>query len=46
MGLANACVPDDQFDAEVARLATRVAGGAPIVFRAIKETVRAQYWQV
>src|SRR5437867_3530226 len=31
--------------AEVARLAARVAGGAPITFRAIKQAIRAQYWQ-
>jgi enoyl-CoA hydratase/carnithine racemase len=29
----------------VSRLATRVAGGAPITYRSIKETVRAQYWE-
>ena len=26
-------------------LATRVAGGAPITYRSIKETIRAQYWE-
>jgi enoyl-CoA hydratase/carnithine racemase len=43
MGLLTRVVPDDQFDADVTRVARRVAGGSPIVFRAIKETVRAQY---
>jgi enoyl-CoA hydratase/carnithine racemase len=38
-------IPDADFDAEVARLSARVAGGAPLTFRAIKETIRAQYWQ-
>ena len=33
-----------EFDAEIAKVAARVATGAPISFRAIKETVRAQYW--
>jgi enoyl-CoA hydratase/carnithine racemase len=45
VGLVSRVIPDDAFDAEVARLAARVAGGAPITYRAIKETVRAQYWQ-
>ena len=45
IGLVSRVIPDDAFDAEVTRLATRVAGGAPITYRAIKETVRAQYWQ-
>ena len=44
LGLVTRVVDDDAFDAEVARVAERVAGGAPITFRAIKETVRAQYW--
>lgn len=44
LGLVTKVVPDDAFDSEVDRLATKVAGGAPIVFKAIKETVRAQYW--
>lgn len=43
MGLVTRIIPEEEFDAEVARLAQRVAGGSPIVFRAIKETVRAQY---
>jgi enoyl-CoA hydratase/carnithine racemase len=45
VGLVSRVIPDEAFDAEVARLAARVAGGAPITYRAIKETVRAQYWQ-
>jgi enoyl-CoA hydratase/carnithine racemase len=44
LGLVTRVVADEDFDAEVARVAERVAGGAPITFRAIKETVRAQYW--
>lgn len=44
LGLVTRVVADDAFDAEVERVATRIAGGAPITFRAIKETVRAQYW--
>ena len=45
IGLISRVVRDDAFDAEVARLAARVGGGAPITFRAIKEAIRAQYWQ-
>jgi enoyl-CoA hydratase/carnithine racemase len=45
IGLVSRVVPDAAFDAEVARLAARVAGGAPMTFRAIKEAIRAQYWQ-
>ena len=45
IGLISRVIPDAQFDAEVARLSARVAAGAPLTFRAIKETVRAQYWQ-
>jgi enoyl-CoA hydratase len=44
IGLVTRVIPDASFDAEVARLSARVAGGAPITFRAVKETVRAQYW--
>jgi len=44
LGLVTRVVPDDAFDAEVEKVAARVASGAPITFRAIKETVRAQYW--
>ncbi len=45
IGLVSRVIPDADFDAEVARLAARVAGGAPITFRAVKEAIRAQYWQ-
>lgn len=44
LGLVTRVVAEEAFDAEVAKVAARVAGGAPITFRAIKETVRAQYW--
>ena len=44
LSLVTRVVADDNFDAEVAKVAARVASGAPITFRAIKETVRAQYW--
>jgi enoyl-CoA hydratase/carnithine racemase len=44
LGLVTRVVPDDAFDAEIAQVAARVASGAPISFRAIKEAVRAQYW--
>ena len=44
-GLISRVIHESEFDAEVRRLAERVAGGAPITFRAIKETIRAQYWQ-
>ena len=45
LGLVTRVVADDTFDAEIERVAERVAAGAPITFRAIKETVRAQYWE-
>ena len=45
LGLVSRVIPDASFDAEVARLSTRVAGGAPITYRSIKETIRAQYWE-
>jgi enoyl-CoA hydratase/carnithine racemase len=44
IGLVTRVVPDESFDAEIEKIATRVASGAPISFRAIKEAVRAQYW--
>jgi enoyl-CoA hydratase len=44
LALVTRVVAEENFDAEVARVAARVAGGAPISFRAIKESVRAQYW--
>jgi enoyl-CoA hydratase/carnithine racemase len=43
MGLVTRVIPEEDFDAEVARTAARVASGSPLTFRAIKETVRAQY---
>jgi enoyl-CoA hydratase/carnithine racemase len=42
--LVSRVVPDDRFDEEVARIAARLASGAPMPIRAIKEAVRAQYW--
>ena len=45
IGLISRVIADTEFDADVARLAARVAGGAPLTFRAIKESIRAQYWQ-
>jgi enoyl-CoA hydratase/carnithine racemase len=44
LGLVTRVVADDAFDAEIERVAERVSAGAPITFKAIKETVRAQYW--
>ena len=44
LGLVTRVVAEDRFDSEIAKVAARVATGAPIVFSAIKETVRAQYW--
>ena len=42
-GLVTRVFPDDRFDAEVSRLAHKMAGAAPLPVRAIKETMRAQY---
>ena len=44
IGLVTRVVAEESFEAEVATIAARVASGAPISFRAIKEAVRAQYW--
>ena len=44
LGLLTSVTPDEAFDAEVERVAQRLASGSPIVFRSIKEAVRAQYW--
>jgi enoyl-CoA hydratase/carnithine racemase len=44
LGLLTSVTPDDRFDAEVERVLERLASGSPIVFRAIKDAVRAQYW--
>jgi enoyl-CoA hydratase len=43
LGLVSKVVPDARFDEEVARVAQRLAGGAPLPIRAIKAAVRAQY---
>ena len=42
-GLVTRVFPDETFDAEVSRIAHKLAGGAPLPIRAIKESVRAQY---
>jgi len=44
LGLVTSVTPDKAFDGEVERVTTRLASGSPIVFRSIKEAVRAQYW--
>lgn len=43
LGIVSRVVADDAFDTEVARIADRLAAGAPLAIRAIKEAVRAQY---
>jgi enoyl-CoA hydratase/carnithine racemase len=43
LGLVSRVVADDEFDAELATIAARVATGAPLVFRAIKEAIHSQY---
>lgn len=45
IGLVSRVIPDVEFDAAVSRVADRLAGGAPITFRSIKEAIRAQYWE-
>ena len=42
LGIVSRVVADADFDAEVARVAQRLASGAPLPIRAIKEAVRAQ----
>jgi enoyl-CoA hydratase len=42
-GLVTRVFPDETFDDEVARIAHKLAGGAPLPIQAIKECVRAQY---
>jgi len=42
-GLVTRVFPDETFDSEVSRIAHKLAGGAPLPIRAIKESVRAQY---
>lgn len=44
MGLVSKVFPAAEFDARCAEIAERVAGGSPLVFRAIKEAVHAQYF--
>lgn len=41
--LVSFVVPDEQFDAEVARMAEKISGAAPLPVRAIKEGVFAQW---
>jgi enoyl-CoA hydratase/carnithine racemase len=43
LGLVSRVVADDQFEAEIARIAARIASGAPLVFRAIKQAILSQY---
>lgn len=43
LGLVTRVIPDADFDAEVDRVAARLAEGAPLVFQAMKESARAQY---
>ncbi|SLN64486.1 putative enoyl-CoA hydratase [Oceanibacterium hippocampi] len=42
LGIVSRVVPDAAFEAEVDRVAKRLASGAPMPIRAIKEAVRAQ----
>jgi len=42
-GLVTRVFPDETFDAEVSRIAHKLAGAAPLPVRAIKESMRAQY---
>jgi len=43
LGIVSRVVPDERFEDEVARIAARVALGAPLVFRSIKEAIHSQY---
>jgi enoyl-CoA hydratase len=43
LGIVSRFVADDAFESEVRRIAQRLASGAPLAIRAIKEAVRAQY---
>jgi enoyl-CoA hydratase len=45
LGLVSRAIADDEFDAEIARIADRVSGGAPQVFQAIKSAVRSQCFE-
>jgi len=42
-GIMSRVVPDDRIDAEIVRIADRLASGAPLAIRTIKEVVRAQW---
>ncbi len=44
LGIVSRVVPDASFEAEVARIAGRLASGAPLAITAIKQAVRAQAW--
>jgi enoyl-CoA hydratase/carnithine racemase len=44
-GLITRWVPEDKFDAEIAAVAARIASGAPLVHRSVKEAVYAQYYE-
>lgn len=43
LGLVSRVIADDKFDGEAMAIAARVATGAPLVFRSIKESILAQY---
>jgi enoyl-CoA hydratase len=43
LGLVSKVFPDGRFEDDVRAVAQRLAGGAPLPFRAIKEAVRSQY---
>lgn len=43
LGLVSRVIGEEGFDAEIANIAARVAAGAPLVFRSIKESIRSQY---
>jgi|SRR5680860_301628 len=43
LGLVSMVVPDDEFEATVERVASRLSGGAPLAMAAIKDGVKAQY---
>ncbi len=43
LGLVSRVIADDKFDTEIAAIAARVATGAPLVFRSIKEAILSQY---
>lgn len=45
LGIVSRVVPDGAFEEEVSRVADRLASGAPLAIRAIKEAVRAQAWE-